>query len=250
MDTEQILTQAERQIANGDTNGAERTLLTAWPDLNRAPGDAQHALAGVRIAQRRYQEAEELLRSAARAEPTSLRHQIALGHLLAGGDDHVGATEAYANAMRINPNWPGLIVDYAMACYKSGRYDEAEKAALHWIAAEPSAAAHDTLSCALRAQGKPQEALAAADDALRINPNHAGALHSRAAALLALGRHQDALSILDSLIGGGVQGPSLYLNRGKALLALKREREAAETFAEGARRYPADNELQRAASRR
>ena len=64
MDTDQTLSQAERQIANGDVSGAERTLTTAWPDMSRAPGDAQHAMASVRISQRRYDEAEQLLRSA------------------------------------------------------------------------------------------------------------------------------------------------------------------------------------------
>jgi tetratricopeptide (TPR) repeat protein len=250
MNPDETLSQAERQLAGKDFAGAERTLSEAWPDMTAAPGDAQHALAVVRIAQRRYGEAEQLLRSAAAAEPGSLRHPIALGHLLTGGNHHVAAMEAYAQAMRIDPKWPGLVVVYAQSAYKSGRYDEAEKAARHWIAAEPSAGAYDTLSCALREQGKAQEALAAAEDALRTNPKHMGANHSRAAALLALGRHQEALQLFDALIAAGANAPALYLNRDKALLALKREREAAETFAEGARRFPADDALQQAAARR
>jgi tetratricopeptide (TPR) repeat protein len=249
MTTEDTLTQADQLLNKGDAAGAERVLSSAWPDRAAAPAEALHTWAMVRFQQKRLGEAELLLRDAARLEPQSLRHQIALGHLLMAANNSVGAVDAYAAAMRIDRNWPGLAAVYARSVYSIGRYDEAEKAARFWIEVAPNAAAWDTLSCALRMLNRDKEALAAAEEALKLSPNDAGATHSRGAALLKLGRAQEALALFDALLAGGVDGPAVHLNRGKALLALKREREARDAFAEGVRRFPADKDLQAAARR-
>ena len=246
MSPEETFAQADRALAARDAGAAELALTAVWADIWKAPAEAQHTMANVRMAQGRYAEAEELLRSATRAEPKSLRHHIALGHLLVQRADFGAATEAYASAMRIDPKWPGLVAVYSDACYRVGRFDESEKAARHWIAATPNAAAYDMLSCALRQQGKAKEALAAAEQALQLDPANAGAKHSRGAALLKLGRHEEALAIFEALLRGGFQAPVIYLNRGRTLLALKRNRDAAEAFGDGLRRYPADKDLQQA----
>lgn len=248
MDLDQTLAQVDKLIAAGDAGGAEAALMAAFPDPSKAPAEVQHSWSSVRMLQRRVEDAEKFLRKATELEPQSLRHQIALGHLRASIGNHVGAVEAYAAAMRIDRSWPGLVTVYALECFAAGRYEESEKAARYWIEVAPNAFAWDTLSCALREQNKAQEALSAAEQAVRLEPKDARPRHSQAAALVKLGRNEEALKILDALMAEGVNGPAVYLNRGTALKNLKRTKEAAAAFAEGASRHPTNQALKQAAA--
>jgi tetratricopeptide (TPR) repeat protein len=227
MNTDQVLTEAETAANRGDIAGAERILRQAWPDMERAPGDAMHLLATFRILEGKAGDAEQLLRAAARAEPTSLRHPIALGHLL-----------TYAEAMRIDPRWRGLRLAFCQAAYQSGRAVEAEQVARQQLKEAPSADAWDMLSAALRAQHKGKEALEAAEEALRIDRNHRNAQNSRGAALLLLDRDREALEVFDALAAQGVNAPVLSLNRGAALEKLGRKQEAEAIYADAAQRWP------------
>lgn len=238
MNTDQVLTEAETAANRGDIAGAERILRQAWPDMARAPGDAMHLLATFRILEGKAGEAEQLLRAAARAEPTSLRHPIALGHLLTGAGNHAAAADAYAEAMRIDPRWRGLRLAFCQAAYQSGRAAEAEQVARQQLKEAPSADAWDMLSAALRAQHKGKEALEAAEEALRIDRNHHNAQNSRGAALLLLNRDREALEIFDALAAQGVNAPVLSLNRAAALEKLGRGQEAEAIYADAARRWP------------
>lgn len=238
MNTEQALTEAETAANRGDIAAAERTLRQVWPDMAKAPGDAMHLLATLRLREGKAADAEQLLRDAVRAEPTSLRHRIALGHVLAGASNHAGAADAYAEALRIDQKWPGLRAAYAQACYQAGRAEDSEKAARQLLKEAPSADAWDMLSAALRAQNKGKEALDAADQALRLDPNHINAKNSRGAALLLLNRDKEALEVFDALAAQGMEAPVLTLNRGAALEKLGRSAEAQALYAAAAQRWP------------
>ena len=123
------LDQAEFALNRGDAAGAERILTQAWSDITRAPGDAQHLMASVRMAQGRVQEAEQHMRGALNAEPNSLRHNIALGHILSQQRNDTGALEAYTRAASIDPNWPDLNVAISQSLYRVERFADAERAA-------------------------------------------------------------------------------------------------------------------------
>jgi len=237
MSQDASLDQADLSLRNGDPAGAERVLMQTWPDISRAPSDAQHAMAMVRMAQGRANDAERLMRGALNAEPRSLRHHIGLGHILAAQRNDVGALEAYNNAAHIDPQWPGLFVAISQTLYRLGRFGEAEDAARS-ATAMPSAAAFEALSNAQRAQGKAQEALAAAEEALRLDWQDPNAQHAKAAALMLLNRPQDALAIFDELVGRGLDLPVLHMNRGAALEALGRNADARTVYEEAARRWP------------
>lgn len=236
------LDQAELALNNSDPNGAERMLTEAWPDMTRAPGDAQHMMAMVRLAQGRGSEAESFMRGALNAEPNSLRHHIGLGHILVSMRNDVGALEAYSNAARIDPKWPGLHVVISQTYYRLERFADAERAARQ--ASPPTAASWEALSNALRAQNKAQDALVAAEEALRLDWQDANAQHAKAAALMMLNRPQDALSIFDDLIAAGVDLPVLFMNRGAALEALGRKADARAVYDEASRRWPNLKNLQ------
>jgi len=231
------LDQAELALNNGDPVSAERLLTQNWPDITKAPGDAQHLMAMIRASQKRWAEAEQFMRGAVRSEPSSLRHNIALGHILTEAKNHTGAAEAYANAAKIDPKWPGLMLVLSQAHYRAGRFADAERAARQGIAA-PNAAIWNALAAALREQGKLPDALNATDEALRCDWQDVDAQHGRAAILLMMGRPSDALEIFDGLAAQGIDLPVLHLNRAAALEALGRKDEARTLYEELARRWP------------
>jgi tetratricopeptide (TPR) repeat protein len=238
MSQDDALDKAEAALNRGDAAGAEQAITQEWRDLAKAPGDALHILAMVRMAQNNLADAEKFMRNAVRAEPKSLRHNIALGHILSAANNHAGAVEAYMAAGKIDPKWPGLLIALSRAQYGAGRGADAERAAREAIEAAPSAEAWDALSCALRAQGKGQDALKAADEALRLDWQNLNAQNSRGAALLMLKRSQEALDVFDTIAAQGVEMPVLALNRGEALEQLGRTAEARALYDDAARRWP------------
>ncbi len=238
MTAEDALTAAEQHLAAFDPAAAENALTAAWRDMSDAPADVLVAMAMVRAQQYRLGDAEQLMRRAVAAEPHSLRCNIGLGHVLLSSEKPSEAADAYASAYRIDPNWPGLLQTYVHACYGAGRYDEAEKGARLLLTQDPSAAAWDLLSCALRGQGRAQEALDAANEALKLNASHVGARHSQGAALVKLGRAQEALKVFERLEADGASGAALSYNRAAALEKLGRSSEAKALQAETARRWP------------
>ena len=236
--SDDIYNRVEAALRYSDTETAERMLANEWPNFASAPGEAQHLMALVWVARLDGQRARQFMRAAVRAEPKSLRHQIALGHLLAGEGDHAGAADAYAAAQQINPNWPGLSLVMSSALYKAGRFEDAERHARAAVQAKASVEAWDSLAAALRALGKAEEALAASDEALKLNRDDLNAIHGRGAALLMLKRAQEAVDIFESLITKGVHSPSLAINRATAYDMLGRTAEARAIFDDAQRRWP------------
>jgi tetratricopeptide (TPR) repeat protein len=237
MSQDAALEQAEAALKRGDAAGAEQAIAKQWRDLSKAPADALHIMAMARMTQNNYAEGETFMRGAVQSEPNSLRHNIALGHILSASGKYAEAVDAYAVAARIDPTWAGINVALAYANYHAGRPAEAERAALEALRT-PTADGFDALSCALRAQGKAQEALEAADEALRIDWQHLNAQNSRGAALLMLKRPKEALDVFDAIAAQGVEMPVLALNRGEALEQLGRSAEARALYDDAARRWP------------
>ncbi len=238
MTADEVLEMAEAALKQGDPASAEHALLQQWPSMSGAPADALHCLGMVRVAQQRLGEAEDLLKRAAESQPQSLRHHIALGHALSAAGKHGPATDAYAAAMRIDGGWPGLATTFSQSAYRAGRLQEAEQGARFATSYMPDANAWNALSGALRGQGRGQDALNAAEEALMLDPSHLGAIHSRGAALLLLGRAKEALEQFDTLAALGVAAPVLSLNRGAALEMLGRKAEADAIYADAAGRWP------------
>lgn len=237
MSQDAVLDQAEIALNNRDPESAERFLLQQWPDISRAPADAQHIMATARMAQGRGVEAEQLMRAATKAEPHAQRHFIALGHMLMQLEKPQDAIQAYSDAARLDRRWPGLLTVLSEAYYRAGRFADAEQVARESTSA-PTAAAFSALSNALRAQGKLDGALAAADEALRLDRTDINARHDRGAALLGLGRAKEALEVFDALLADGHDLPVLAINRGAALEALGRKADARAIYDDAARRWP------------
>ncbi|HVV33129.1 MAG TPA: putative 2OG-Fe(II) oxygenase [Vitreimonas sp.] len=134
----------------------------------------------------------------------------------------------------------------ARLALQSGQVEDAERAARRLIFEAPSAESYDILSCALRNQERFDEALAASNQALVLDPRNAPAMHNRALVLARVGRTEEALRVYDTLVGGGLRAAPLWLNRGVALMDLARVDEAEKWLADGVRSWPADAGLQNA----
>jgi len=197
------------------------------------------------LQQGRIDDAEKLLRGAVQADPQSITSHVALATVLAQREQYGAAADSYANAMRIDRNRNGLALAYAISCFRAERYDEAEKSARFALQAQPSVGAHDTLASVLREQGKLPEALAAAEEALRLAPGNVVALNTKGTILLAMGRAADALAIFEGLSNSLPDAPGVVLNRGAALEKLGRAQDAQRLFTEAAARWPNFAALQR-----
>lgn len=211
MSTDDVLRESSLLARNGDFHGAERALRDA---IVYAPVDA--------------------------------RLHFALGELIGriGFPGH--AAESFRKALQIDPAHAGAKRALALALLEAGRGQEAESTARDLVAESPSADTWDILSRALRQQDKLEDAVAAGDEALKLDALSAPALHNRAVALNKLGRSSEALRDYDSLIARGVTAPALWLNRGAALMSLARAEEAEAAFADGMQRWPFDPGLQNA----
>ncbi|MFZ2029584.1 MAG: putative 2OG-Fe(II) oxygenase [Vitreimonas sp.] len=130
------------------------------------------------------------------------------------------------------------------AALATGRPVEAERMARALTIAAPSPEAFELLSTAMRVQGKPENAITAAEAGLRLDLGSVRLTHARALALADLGRNEEALRVFDSLAKRGVEQPPIWLSRGIALLGLARDADAEAMFADGVRRWPQDQGLQ------
>lgn len=200
--------------------------------------------------QGQFQEAERLLRNAVGADPQAIDAHVTLANLLTRTERHAEAAESYGNAMRLDRNYRGLALVYAVSCFRTGRYDEAEKSARFAIQTEPSGAAYDTLACVLREQGKFDDALAAVEEGLRVAPTKSAAQHTKGTILLAMGRNAEALALFEDLNRRGAAAPAITLNRGAALEKLGRVEEAQRLYAEATLEWPSFPQLQRERAQR
>jgi predicted O-linked N-acetylglucosamine transferase (SPINDLY family) len=168
-------------------------------ELDPASPEAYCAQAAVLAGLGRATEAEQVLRSA----PDHAQVQFNLAVLLEARGEGGAARKGYQRALDIDPHHLGARLNLGAMKLDAG---DAE-GALHdfdaVIARSTSADAHANRARALLALFRDEEALAAAGEALAIDPKHRRALLDRAGALASLGRLEEA----DRLMPGGLDGP-------------------------------------------
>lgn len=190
--------------------------------------------------------AEKTLRAAIAATPSDARLHFALGELIHRIGYPAHAADSFADALRLKPDLPNARRSLARASLDAGRLEAAENAARRLIVEGDESEAWDILASTLRAQDRLDEALAAADEAVKRAPHTNAPQHNRAITLTRLGRSEEALKTFDALVAAHVEAPMLWLNRGVALMSLTRLDEAENVFADGVKRWPFDVALQNA----
>ncbi len=136
-----------------------------------------YVLGHVRLAERRWKEAEEVFLRLLEVEPDDAENHRGLAqvHLAQGRKD--AALEALHRARGLAPDSPHVLADIAEVHWAAGRIDEAEAAATEALGLHAEHAdALVVMGHVLLTRGRPDDAREHALAVLRHRPNHAGAL--------------------------------------------------------------------------
>ncbi len=176
-------------------------------------------------------QAENLYRQILAKDPTHFQALHFLGVACAQQGRNQEAVESIAGALRLKPQWPDALVNYANVLRAVGRPADALAsidAALSLQAG--SAPVYSNRSVILMDLARPAEAIADADRALRLDPNFAEAHHNRGNALRALKRLADAVASYDRALALNPSFAEGWANRGITLLDLERFDDAETDF--------------------
>lgn len=155
------------------------------------------ALGGLDNAQGAYDQALQHYKKAFEIYPayprTDVDINLGMGALFLKQGETAKAVEAFRRAVELDPRSSLTHYNLGLALARHGSKDEAEQNLLTALAFNPSLSeAYNTLSRLWIEQERYQEGLAAAETALRHNPNLNEARYNRAQALTALGRTSEA----------------------------------------------------------
>jgi len=149
----------------------------------------------------RFEEAERVLRSAIPSHGNDKELRLQLAHALSEQDHHDEAERILRDILREDPlNWHGR---HGLATFLAsrGRSAEAMPIAEALAAAAPEeAASYETLGWVALKAGRYQDALAAFDTALRLEPGVSVPLAGRATALRCLGRQSEAQAAVRAVV--------------------------------------------------
>jgi protein O-GlcNAc transferase len=145
------------------------------------------------------------------------------------------AADALTFAMRaceIDPSNIEALLVVAGCHARAAQYQQALAACDRIIALEPRLAeVHSNRAAALNGLGRHAEALASCDRAIALNPRLANAHNNRGNALAQLQRHEEALLAYDQALRVQPALGEAWVGRGQALARQKRREEALAAFA-------------------
>jgi tetratricopeptide (TPR) repeat protein len=171
--------------------------------------------------------------------PTEIRSSAMtnLGELLQKGmtalrGGRLGAAErSFRKAVEIAPRHFGALNLLTVALTGLERFGEAEVFAERALRIDASSdATHYNYGTVLKHNNKLEQAIAAFDAALAINPRHVKALNNRGAAHSQLERYEEAIADFDRALALDRRNGDAYYNKANALAALKRRKEALRNY--------------------
>jgi tetratricopeptide (TPR) repeat protein len=184
----------------------EAVIHLATSVLADHPGtDIAHALrARAELALGRTDEAEADAQAAVRLDPDEVGHRELLAEVLAAAGAHREAAEEYARLARRDPRQPAWIRGEATERLVGAESEEAVAAARQALRLDPAdAAAQLMLARGLLRTGQATSALEAAERAVALNPGNGNARETLADALWLAGDEPAALDAYLALAGSG-----------------------------------------------
>jgi putative PEP-CTERM system TPR-repeat lipoprotein len=166
-------------ILEGDVEFARQRWRDAAQVYRRAaelyPDHAEVAIKTHQSLQRLGdKDAEAFAKSWAASNPNSLAFHVHIGNAYAAAGQYAKAEAAYARALAVQPDSPAMANNVAWARLKQGRVDGAELLRTA-ISKDPlNAELRDTLASVLELSGKPDDAMQAQLEALRLAPSNPG----------------------------------------------------------------------------
>jgi predicted O-linked N-acetylglucosamine transferase (SPINDLY family) len=185
-------------------------------------------------------DAERLYLQVMAAQPKDAAAPHLLGVVRAQQGRNGEALELIGAALKIRPDAPEILSNYANVLKAQGRFAEALENYDRALAVKPDyIAALAKRGLVLRDLGRLPEALDSVDRALALNANYAEGLSNRGVILSDLGRHDEALASYDRALAVARDYPDVWNNRALTLKAMKRPVEALASVERALSLHPA-----------
>jgi len=178
----------------------------------------------------RLAEAKSLYEQILTAQPGQFDSLHFLGVIALQTGDTATGVRLIGEAIAINPKAAAAHFNLGNALRALGRPDEAVASYDRALALRPDAETHFNRANALKELRRLDEALAGYDRALALDPDGAAAWYNRGNALKELGRPEEALVSYDRALFLRADYPDAHNNRGNALRDLKRMEEALASY--------------------
>ena len=233
---------ALQSLGQGDREGAERRLTAAMKAQPRDLG-VLSILGAFLTSEKRYREAEPILRTATKSplvsDATCFHYGLTLQHL----DRPRDAAEAFGKALAKNPNNADAWFGRGSVLLEGGKPQEALAQFDRALALNPdSFLAYQNKGAALLELRRYAESVLNQDACLRINPKFAPAFIAKAEALAILKRFESALTCVDAGLSLAPDHAIGWRARAQICLGLRRIDEAIDSMRKAVSFRPAETE--------
>ncbi len=243
------IANASRALFNqGDAEGAERVLAPVINQLRTEP-TAMHLMGLIKRSQNRLEEAEVWLRRAITYAFNEGGYYNDLGVVLQARGQYDEALRVYSAALALTPGAAATRVNIVRCLMAQDDLAEAERESRAYIAASPGPEAWTLLGQVLRAADRYEEAIVAAQEALKYNPHLRALSLNLATSMDRVGRAKEALAIYEKLERQQLDSGELALNYGRALYADGRKKDAETLLEQGVEKWPRSATLHGALAR-
>ncbi|MEB3327896.1 MAG: tetratricopeptide repeat protein [Candidatus Sericytochromatia bacterium] len=220
------LAQADR-LARADQLPAARAVL--GQALRRDPDNPRlhEKLGETFLLEQRYQEASTHFAQAGRLSPENAHVLAREGRALMLLGRLRDSEEAYRAALRLDPAHGAALADLAQLLARAGRHEEAVACLGRALRLEPSAEFAHRLGALHRQRGQAAPAIAAFQEALRLDPQHRPSMvqlaelhHARGEHALAAARYAAACRLRQGDLATHLKLAGLYEHLGETRLAV------------------------------
>lgn len=201
--------------------------------------------AEILIQQRRYIEAEKILKEALSTDPTDLHTLVLLAETSIQLDQTEKAAHLLDTAIGMDPGSGYLFYMKARISLLKNNYDEAETNFEQALQLDPVNADYYAFWASIKLMRKQYEnALALANQALEIDPENILGLNTRSTALLKLNLHEEAFQTIEGALREDPTNAYTHANYGWNLLERGDHKKALVHFGEALKNDPDNHHAQ------
>jgi Flp pilus assembly protein TadD len=181
----ELLRKAQAHFQAGAYKEARETSRRVL-EVDSSNADAYHMLGAIAFRERDFSQAETLFTEAIGRNRQSPHLRHLLGEVQRALGDHESAAAAYRQALKLDPTLSSAYFGLALALRALGRPHDAVTYLERYLRREPAhgAEGHNELGLAFKEMGKLDLALEHFRTALKIRPDHSAARHNLAITLL------------------------------------------------------------------
>lgn len=202
-------------------------------------GDNRLSKVDILIQQKKYPEAETILKDLLSAEPHSVPFLALLAEVNLQQDQFDRARSIIDQAIGRSPDSSHLFYIKARIAVQQDNYDEAEKNLYNAIELDPYDATYFALLATIKLSRKQfEEALDLANEALQIDAENLLALNTRSTALNKLNKKEESFQAIEGALREDPNNAYTHANFGWGLLENGDHKKALEHFREALKNQP------------